>query len=290
MITMEIESKELKRLAKSMRDSNTQNIESFKDKIDGSNIQNEEIAKKKESREMVLCDNMFVQVDEIGLSQLIYSFTDSYDLCTNRTILNTIVDTDNYIPNSMTEIFLMNTGSSRNDTRWFVGGNRWGGSIGSHSGATSTLRKHYNGIAFAIGRILETVEHHRGILEGFVKFGVTSRHYTTSTELAGRAFISRLNYVSDEAINAFTGIGVNEDHLSDGIVVRVRNVLAALVKNLEIAYAKGEELAGRAELLNSAEAVGRHLTKKVELAIYRPSLLDDSKGLEDAYLEQHEER
>ena len=277
----------LKKLAGELRSANKRNIEAIQGKINASITRNEELAEARQAREIALCDQMFVHVDEIGLSKLIYSFTDSYNRSANRTILNNIADTNYHIPESMTELFMLDLPEiSRSDTRWFVGGNRWGGSVGSHSGATSALRKHYNDVVFTIRKILETVEHHQGILEGFIKLGVTPRHYTTSTELASRAFISRLNDVSDDAVDVLVGIDRRANQ-EDGVVASVRNVLGVLQKNLEIAYAKGEELEVYAESLSRGKEA---FDSQVKLVIYRPELLEDGKGLKNAYVEQHEER
>ena len=126
-------------------------------------------------------------------------------------------------------------------------------------------------------------------------------------QVAPNAFITRLNYVSDYAIEATEGVCARSSE-SDAIVACIKDVLDCLKRNLEIAYAKGEELAAQTGSLADAREArdaqdvntfvngvssvqdSQVISSRVELKIHRPDLLSDGKGLESARAAQHEER
>ena len=115
-------------------------------------------------------------------------------------------------------------------------------------------------------------------------------------------------FLEETTLEALEGTGGREGQ-SDGIVRSVRNVLDCLERNVEIAMASGEELADQGMALASdQEGLDTQLayqlfgdgsvthyeaqlrSSQVELALYRPVLLEDGKGLENAREDQHEER
>jgi len=298
-------------LAQEMRRMNEECMVSIKADISARDVQNEHMTTMKDRRRARIYDHIFAQIGRAGLTELLSSFTDSYNLReTNRNTLNKARHLESSIPSSMTDKFVSRLNQSRgtpvarDDTRWFVGGDQWGEGLFSNR---TTLRNRYRNVENMIEMVREGIQHHIDMLQSFKKSGGTQRHTMASTGTASRAFLSRLDYVSDYAVEALVGLGKRAGE-PDGIVAAVGNVLDVTERNIEIAHAKGAELADQAETFANdilrADQFGRTgfvtgptgqfdlelRISQIELAIYRPCLLADGEGLESARSDQRDER
>ena len=312
---------ELRAYSIGMRGANERNLATIKHKLNRRYQLNEGFGSesRKRQRRASLDIHMFSKVDEAGLKNLIGTFPMSYNKRDeNRPILNRATWHRKKIPFSMRERFFfwsvseLPAGTTISDTRWYADNERW-----EHiewCGDTALVGC-YNNVVSAIEEVLAAVETHRNTLVSFFKSGGDSdRHYLSpdpSVEFASNAYVSRLNHISEKAQEVFVGVGGRAGQ-EDGIVSSVRIVLEVLLKNLEIAYAKGEELATQgescatdAEVFDAAakcsfqssnegggilQHVSQVVRSQVELKLHRPNLLFDGKGLETAYAEQHEKR
>ena len=307
--SIEVRPMQLRGLAQVMNTRNDQIFESIRSKISSRELHNESLASKsqKERRKAKIYDNMFLRVDHAGLSKLITSFSDSYNRSGDVSILNRVVNRVNPPPVSVRDRFLRDLpGETRQTTKWYVGGDEWG-SIGT---SQTVLISRHKTVCGLLSQVSAMIDFHQGELEKFARPGSPLRHNTRICGYASRAFITRLNHVSEDAVAALDGVGGREGR-SDAIVASVRNALDVLGRNIEIASAKAAELAEQAvSLADDAEAFDAQAAtqisnfecsiaalhnpllkrSQVDLAIYRAELLGDGKGIKGARADQHQQR
>ena len=293
---------DLRQLSGKMQNANTLNLDQIKNRIASSKSSNEIMAGRKDIRHRLLYDSMFDQVDSAGLTELVTSFVNSYNrIEENESPLNQATNWEQ--PVSMEDRFLKwnphLSGIPRSDIRWEVDGQSWSGD--------RKLQRYYFMVVSTIRLALAGVRQHINEFETTHTKSYTRSEYTPSISgAAANAFASVLNHAVDYAIETTEGIDGRSGE-SDGIVASVRNVLDVAGRNIEIAYAKGDELASQVEALAANEeafdkeaenlffsGVIQHfsllINSSVELKIFRPDLLKDGKGLRNARSEQHEER
>ena len=298
---------QLRNLAQNMKAANSRVVDPIKTGIAERNELNEHMSSNRTTREERLFNSMFVQVDFAGLSRLITSFTDSYNMrTTHRRDLNKVFNHN--IPPSMSERFRgsLSTEELNSNPNWSVGGTRWG----FPGNSRSTLVSRYNSVTASILALLNAVDNHETIFQDFARLGVRSRYMSTpGTGAARRALVSRANHAATYAIESFVGVSGSRNGVRDAIVASVRDALDVLTRNIETVELLGKELADQAiSIANDsaafdqavANSIGKQgvsivdnsqiMRSQVDLAIYRPNLLSDEKGVENAITEQLEER
>ena len=303
-----ISPEQLREVSQRIKAANDRVFGNITNRFDARNDLNQHMIDEKTRREDRLLTSMFGQIDNAtGLTTLLTSFTDSYNMRSeNSSKLNRARHLENNIPSSIISRFMdrLPTAETRSGTRWWVGGNLWL----DDSDRAAEIRREYRKVATAIEDVVSAVRTHRERLQGFVQRYTEDRYHTSSSRTANRAFISRLNYMSDYAIEAFVGIDQRSSE-SDGIVASVRNAIETTRRNMAIVNALGVELSEQGatlaeDVLESDRSASRVLSgmintmshavrvtrSEVDIAIYRPELLSDNVGLENARSYQRDDR